>query len=64
VVVVEGGRIVEDGSPEALAGRTDGRYRALLDEERAVREGLWTGATWRRLRLEHGRLTDGAGDGA
>ncbi len=56
VVVVEGGKIAEDGSPKDLAARLDSRYRAMLDAEREVREGLWSGSGWRRLRLDEGRL--------
>jgi ATP-binding cassette subfamily B protein len=64
VLVIEGGRVVEDGSPRALAVKAGGRYRALLEEERAVREELWGGATWRRLRLDQGCLeADGGSDG-
>jgi ATP-binding cassette subfamily B protein len=57
VLVVENGRIIEDGPPEALAGRAS-RYRALLDAEEAVRRGLWSGGFSRRLRLEHSRLEE------
>jgi ABC-type multidrug transport system fused ATPase/permease subunit len=56
VLVVEGGRIVEDGSPEALAGLPDSRYRALLEAEKAVRKNLWSGEKWRRLRLDNGTI--------
>lgn len=58
VLVVEGGRIVEDAAPAELAERVGSRYRAMLDAERAVREGLWSGTAWRRLRLEGGRLME------
>lgn len=57
VLVVEAGRIVEDGSPGELADRPGSRYRALLDAEREVREGLWESPVWRRLRMEGGRLS-------
>ena len=60
VLVVEGGRIVEDGAPAELAAREDGRYRALLDAERQVRRDLWSGSRWRKLHMETGRLS-GAG---
>jgi ATP-binding cassette subfamily B protein len=60
VLVVEGGRIVEDGAPNELAAREEGRYRALLDAERQVRRDMWSGARWRKLRIETGRLS-GAG---
>jgi ABC-type bacteriocin/lantibiotic exporter with double-glycine peptidase domain len=58
VVVVEGGRIAEDGSPGDLAARPDSRYRALLDAEAAVRD-LWSRDGWRRLFLEQGELQQG-----
>lgn len=55
VLVVEDGRIVQDGAPAALAG-TPGRYAQMLAAERALHARLWQGPGWRRLRLEHGRL--------
>jgi ATP-binding cassette subfamily B protein len=57
VLVVEGGRIVEDGAPVQLAQRAS-RYRELLDAERSVREQMWQGAHWRRLQVAGGRLTE------
>jgi ATP-binding cassette subfamily B protein len=56
VLVIEGGRIVEDGPPQLLAGDAASRYRSLLDAENAVRKELWSSAVWRRLRLESGKL--------
>jgi ABC-type transport system involved in cytochrome bd biosynthesis fused ATPase/permease subunit len=58
VLVVEGGQIVEDGAPADLAARPGSRYRALLEAEREVREGLWSSGVWRRLRLEGRRLVE------
>jgi ATP-binding cassette subfamily B protein len=58
VVVIEGGRIVEDGNPMDLAGDSTSRYRALLEAEESVREGMWASGTWRHLRLEDGRLNE------
>jgi ATP-binding cassette subfamily B protein len=57
VLVVENGRIVEDGPPSRLA-QSESRYAALLAAERDVRTGLWESAVWRRLRMERGRLTE------
>jgi ATP-binding cassette subfamily B protein len=61
VLVVEDGRIVEDGDPAALAAGT-GRYRALLDAEAGVRARMWNGAHWRRIEMAGGQVV--AGDGA
>jgi len=58
VVVVEGGRIVEDGPAADLARRDGSRLRALLDAERALRDGLWTSDAWRRMRLDGGRVVE------
>jgi ATP-binding cassette subfamily B protein len=58
VLVVDGGRIVEDGAPSELAAQMNSRYRDLLDAEEAVRAGLWSGAEWRRLRLDGGQLVE------
>ena len=55
VLVVEDGRILEDGLPKELAARPT-RYRQLLEAESEVRETLWQGAQWRRLRLIDGRI--------
>ncbi|MBI1914946.1 MAG: ATP-binding cassette domain-containing protein [Planctomycetes bacterium] len=58
VLVIEGGRVVEDGSPALLAEEPGSRYRELLDAEEAVRTGLWSSPVLRRLRLAEGDLVD------
>jgi ATP-binding cassette subfamily B protein len=57
-LVIENGRIVEDGNPAELARQVNSRYRALLEAEETVREGSWSGGRWRHLRLEDGRLIE------
>jgi ATP-binding cassette subfamily B protein len=57
-LVIENGRIVEDGNPAHLARQADSRYRALLEAEESVREGSWSSGHWRHLRLEAGRLIE------
>jgi ATP-binding cassette subfamily B protein len=59
VVVIESGRVAEDGCPARLAEDPHSRYRALLDAEEAVRTGLWSSAVWRRLWLESGQVLVG-----
>ena len=60
VVVIESGRVVEQGAPsELLAG--DGPYRALLDAEAGVRTELWKSADWQHLWLEGGRVAPAGG---
>jgi ATP-binding cassette subfamily B protein len=58
VLVVEKGRVIEDGSPWKLAADPSSRYRALLDAEEAVRRGLWSSAQWRRISLRDGKLLE------
>ena len=58
VVVVDGGRVVEDGHPSQLASDSGSRYAALLAAEEEVRTGMWSGGEWRRLRLQGQRLSE------
>jgi ATP-binding cassette subfamily B protein len=60
VLVIEGGRIIEDGAPACLAAAPS-RYRALLDAETRVRERMWKGEHWRRVRVEQGAVVHTAG---
>ena len=55
VLVVEEGRIVEDGAPlELIAGPT--RYRRLLGAEYKVSERLWKSNHWRRIEMAGGQV--------
>jgi ABC-type bacteriocin/lantibiotic exporter with double-glycine peptidase domain len=58
VLVVEGGRIVEDGAPSELLARPGSRYAALLAAERACLDELFVGDAWRRLRLTDGVVVE------
>jgi ATP-binding cassette subfamily B protein len=57
VLVIEEGRIVEDGAPAELAEQAGSRFQSMLQAERAVREELWSRSDWRHLKLEEGELT-------
>lgn len=56
VLVVDGGRVAEDGAPEQLAARSDSVYRRLLDAETRVRAARWAAPFWRRLTVRDGRI--------
>lgn len=56
VLLVDNGRIVEDGAPGEIAERANSRYRDLLEAEEMVREKLWASDEWRRLELDGGKL--------
>lgn len=58
VLVLDRGRVVEDGSPTELAERPGSRYGAMMEAERAMGQELWSNTQWRRLRLERGELVD------
>jgi ATP-binding cassette subfamily B protein len=60
VLVIERGRIVEDGSPRELSAHSTSRYRALLDEERLVQRDLWRHPRWRRFQMKDGVVTAAA----
>ncbi len=57
VLVLENGRLVDDGVPSELLGREGSRLRHLLEVEREL-EHLWSDGSWRSFRLENGRLID------
>lgn len=58
VLVIENGKIIEDGSPDQLAAQSESRYRAILEAEAEVRSELWESIGWRRLVIERGELRE------
>jgi ABC-type bacteriocin/lantibiotic exporter with double-glycine peptidase domain len=58
VLVIENGRIIEDGQPAELAREEQSRFRALLDADRAVHQTLWMDPAWRHVRLESSELRE------
>jgi ATP-binding cassette subfamily B protein len=62
VVVLDGGRIAEQGAPAALAAG-DTRYAELLRAERELADEGWGAAGWKRWRVGAGRLDVGDGTG-
>lgn len=57
VWVVEGGRVVEQGSPLELRSRPGSRYAELLARESELFEELWKDPRWRAVELQQGRLS-------
>ncbi len=62
VVVMDGGRVVEDGAPRELLARPDSRYRALLEADREQRATLWSSSRWSRRWVERGTLSASGGE--
>jgi len=56
VLVIDAGKIIEDGSPDELLRQADSRYRDLLTAEESVRRGVWSGVAWRRMQFKDGQL--------
>jgi ATP-binding cassette subfamily B protein len=55
VLVLEKGRVVEDGVPEHLAAQPESRYAQLLESEARTLARL-SGPQWRRFRVEGGHV--------
>jgi ATP-binding cassette subfamily B protein len=58
VLVIEAGRIVEDGSPTKLMQQPGSRLHAMLQAEHAIRNQLWASTNWRHIQLENGTLIE------
>jgi ATP-binding cassette subfamily B protein len=62
VLVIDAGRIVEDGDPAELGSRPGSRYAALVRADRDLRATEWSGARWRHVWLAHGKVREDGGD--
>ncbi len=58
VLVLEEGRIVQDGRPEELAGSSEGSFSRMLQAQKLANQQLWKGPAWRRLSLDESGLSD------
>ncbi len=64
VLVLDGGRLVEDADPAELVARSDSLYSKLLGSEEAVRDGLWGSSVWRRIELHAARVREASEKGS
>jgi ATP-binding cassette subfamily B protein len=63
VLVVDRGRIVEDGDPQQLAQSLSSRYRRMLQAYEATQARLLSSSDWRRIRIDAGIIVqDHAGN--
>ncbi|MFZ5890027.1 MAG: ATP-binding cassette domain-containing protein [Myxococcota bacterium] len=60
VLVVAGGRIVEDAAPAELLARESSLYSAMLRRDKRSLEGVWNPQDWRRARMHDGQLSEPA----
>ena len=58
VLVVDGGRIVEDGSPRELV-KIDSRYRELAEADAALRAETWASGRFRNIYMRGGVVATG-----
>jgi ATP-binding cassette subfamily B protein len=58
VIVIDGGRIVEDSSPELLAADPKSQYSQLLQAEKSVQDDCWHNKYWRRVSVTDGKLVE------
>jgi ABC-type bacteriocin/lantibiotic exporter with double-glycine peptidase domain len=58
VLVIEGGRIIENGPPQELLATENSRYAVLLRADQDNHQQLWGGGNWRRWWLADGRLVE------
>lgn len=61
VIVLDGGRIVEMGSPAALRSAPGSRYSALLDAHADLDDIAWGAKLWRRVQMENGSVREDRG---
>jgi ATP-binding cassette subfamily B protein len=59
VAILDQGHVVETGRPNDLISAGASHYAALLEADERARKTLWSGARWRRVWLEGGRLSEG-----
>jgi ATP-binding cassette subfamily B protein len=62
VLVIDRGRVVEDGDPRLLTLMASSRYRRLLQAHEAVHARLNSSAEWRRIRMQDGRVVQDIGN--
>jgi ABC-type multidrug transport system fused ATPase/permease subunit len=60
ILVVEGGRIVENGTPAELLAKETSRYAQLVQADDHNHRLLWRGGTWRHWWLADGQLRETA----
>ena len=56
VLVIDEGRIAEDGAPRELLESPGSRFSGLREAEQAVQSEIWRDPLWRRWWMDHGEL--------
>ena len=58
VLVIENGRLVENGPPRELLATPSSRYAQLVRADEENHQALWRGGRWRNWRLAGGRIEE------
>jgi ABC-type bacteriocin/lantibiotic exporter with double-glycine peptidase domain len=61
VLVIDGGKIAEDGNPKELLENPRSRYATWVRSDRELRAAEWSGDNWRRVWLSAGRVREEEG---
>ncbi len=62
IIVVRGGRIVQDGSPADLLAQRTGHYAQLFRFEETRQTALWSSPDWTQLEMVDGQLKESGND--
>ncbi len=58
VLVLEEGKIVQDGRPKELVGSNEGSFSRMLEAQKRANQQLGEGPAWRRLSLDESGLSE------
>jgi ABC-type bacteriocin/lantibiotic exporter with double-glycine peptidase domain len=58
VLVIDGGKVVEDGDPAVLGKKQGSAYASWVRRDRELRAAEWSGDHWRRVWLSAGRVRE------
>lgn len=64
VLVIEDGKLVEDGVPSALLADARSRYAELVNADRNVQQSIWNAPHWKRIVIGRGTVVTHEADEA
>ena len=58
VIVIENGKIIEDGNPKDLINIENSSYKSIIDNEIKVRKKILESVQWKKIRVENGCIVE------
>ena len=58
VIVIEEGRIAEDGNPKELLQNKESKYSSMIRADEQLDSDIWSGVNWKKMWLENGNLKE------